>query len=102
MRELLDAATRQRLSLAEYDADFYATVESTDGPILKSERTQTFREPGSPRWEAYADGQWEELRIAAEPNPEALRPIRAPRAEHVGPTIRYHRTNDQGPGLADC
>ncbi|MCF0093103.1 DUF6879 family protein [Micromonospora sp. MH99] len=71
MRDLLGGAKRQRLSLAEYDADFYATVESTDGPILKTERIQTFREPGSPSWEAYADGRWEDaLRIAAEPNPE--------------------------------
>ncbi|MFG1882786.1 DUF6879 family protein [Micromonospora sp. NPDC049102] len=73
MRDLLDAVGRQRLSLAEYDADFYSTVESTDGPILKTERMQTFREPGSPSWEAYADGRWEEaLRIAAEPNPELV------------------------------
>ncbi|MEU5780393.1 DUF6879 family protein [Micromonospora lupini] len=73
MRYLLDAVGRQRLSLAEYDADFYETVESTDGPILKTERMQTFREPGSPSWEAYADGRWEEaLRIAAEPNPELV------------------------------
>ncbi|MET8362205.1 DUF6879 family protein [Micromonospora sp. NPDC005194] len=73
MRDLLGGAERQRLSLAEYDADFYATVESTDGPILKTERIQTFREPGSPSWEAYADGRWEDaLRIAAEPNPELV------------------------------
>ncbi|MET8251418.1 DUF6879 family protein [Micromonospora sp. NPDC005197] len=73
MRDLLDAVVRQRLSLPEYDADFYATVESTDGPILKTERIQTFREPGNPSWEAYADGRWEDaLRIAAEPNPELV------------------------------
>ncbi|MEU7588512.1 DUF6879 family protein [Micromonospora sp. NPDC049230] len=73
MRDLLSAVGRERLSLAEYDADFYATVESTDGPILKTERMQTFREPGSPSWEAYADGRWEDaLRIAAEPNPELV------------------------------
>lgn len=73
MRDLLESATRQRLSLAEYDADFYATVESTNGPILKTERIQTFREPGSPSWEAYADGRWEDaLQIAAELNPELV------------------------------
>ncbi|RQX15613.1 hypothetical protein DDE19_19095 [Micromonospora ureilytica] len=73
MRDLLESAARQRLSLAEYDADFYATVESTNGPILKTERIQTFREPGSPSWEAYADGRWEDaLQIAAEPNPELV------------------------------
>ncbi|MDG4808087.1 hypothetical protein O7634_15130 [Micromonospora sp. WMMD1120] len=71
MRELLRSVARRRLSLADYDADFYETVESTDGPILKTERIQTFREPGSPSWEAYADGRWDDaLRIAAEPNPE--------------------------------
>lgn len=71
MRDLLRSVTGQRLDLTEYDADFYATVESVDGPILKTERIQTFREPGSPSWEAYAEGRWEEaLRIAAQPAPE--------------------------------
>ncbi|MEV4482199.1 DUF6879 family protein [Micromonospora coxensis] len=71
MRDLLRAASGQRLSLPEYEADFYATVESVDGPILKTERIQTFREPGSPSWEAYAAGRWHEaLTIAAQPNPE--------------------------------
>ncbi|GIJ30361.1 hypothetical protein Vqi01_55230 [Micromonospora qiuiae] len=74
MRDLLRATSGQRLSLPEYEADFYATVESVDGPILKTERMQTFREPGSPSWEAFAAGRWEEaLRIAAEPNPELKR-----------------------------
>ncbi|MEV0805337.1 DUF6879 family protein [Micromonospora sp. NPDC050200] len=74
MRDLLRAVSRQRLSLAEYDADFYAAVESVDGLILKTERIQTFREPGSPSWEAFAAGRWDEaLRIAAEPNPELVR-----------------------------
>ncbi|MGW1057348.1 DUF6879 family protein [Micromonospora rubida] len=68
MRDLLRSARGERLGLAEYDADFYAMVQSVDGPILKTERIQTFREPGSPSWEAFAKGCWEEaLRIAAEP-----------------------------------
>ncbi|MFI7251309.1 DUF6879 family protein [Micromonospora chalcea] len=71
MRDLLRAASGQRLSLPEYEADFYATVESVDGPILKTERIQTFGEPGSPSWEAFAAGRWDEaLRIAARPDPE--------------------------------
>ncbi|WP_405094603.1 DUF6879 family protein [Micromonospora sp. NBC_01412] len=74
MRDLLSSAMGKRLDLAEYDADFYATVEAVDGPIVKTERIQTFREPGSPSWEAYAEGRWREaLRIAAEPNPELVR-----------------------------
>ncbi|WP_229399570.1 DUF6879 family protein [Micromonospora okii] len=74
MRDLLRATAGERLGLAEYDADFYATVESVDGPILKTERIQTFREPGSPSWEAFAEGRWEEaLRLAAEPDPELVR-----------------------------
>ncbi|NBE81654.1 hypothetical protein GVV04_11775 [Micromonospora sp. NEAU-HG-1] len=74
MRDLLSLATGKRLDLAEYDVDFYATVEAVDGPILKTERIQTFREPGSPSCEAYAEGRWREaLRIAAEPNPELVR-----------------------------
>jgi hypothetical protein len=74
MRDLLRVASGQRLSLSDYEADFYATVESVDGPILKTERRQTFREPGSPSWEAFAAGRWDEaLRIAAEPNPELKR-----------------------------
>ncbi|WFE38634.1 DUF6879 family protein [Micromonospora sp. WMMD998] len=71
MRDLLRAASARRLSLPEYEADFYATVETVDGVILKTERLQTFREPGSPSWEAFAAGRWDEaLRIAAQPNPE--------------------------------
>ncbi|TDB80273.1 DUF6879 family protein [Micromonospora sp. KC721] len=71
MRDLLRGASAQQLSLPAYEADFYATVESVDGPILKTERIQTFREPGSPSWEAFAAGRWDEaLRIAAQPNPE--------------------------------
>ncbi|MFI5835012.1 DUF6879 family protein [Micromonospora sp. NPDC051300] len=64
-------ASVQRMSLPEYEADFYATVETVDGVILKTERLQTFREPGSSSWEAFAAGRWDEaLRIAAQPNPE--------------------------------
>ncbi|MEV0002255.1 DUF6879 family protein [Micromonospora sp. NPDC050980] len=71
MRDLLRAASARRMSLPEYEADFYATVETVDGLILKTERLQTFREPGSPSWEAFAAGRWDEaLRIAAQPNPE--------------------------------
>ncbi|MFI6132587.1 DUF6879 family protein [Micromonospora sp. NPDC051141] len=71
MRDLLRAASARQLSLPEYEADFYATVETVDGVILKTERAQTFREPGSPSWEAFAAGRWDEaLRIAAQPNPE--------------------------------
>ncbi|MFG1673069.1 DUF6879 family protein [Micromonospora sp. NPDC049282] len=71
MRDLLRTASARQLSLPEYEADFYATVETVDGVILKTERAQTFREPGSPSWEAFAAGRWDEaLRIAAEPNPE--------------------------------
>nr|WP_204291964.1 DUF6879 family protein [Micromonospora gifhornensis] len=44
-----------------------------DEPILKTERIQTFREPGSPSWEAFAAGRWDEaLRIASQPNPELV------------------------------
>ncbi|PZG14699.1 hypothetical protein C1I95_21195 [Micromonospora craterilacus] len=74
MRDLLRASSAQRLNLPDYEADFYAAVESVDGPILKTERMQSFREPGSPSWEAFAAGRWKEaLRIAAEPNPELER-----------------------------
>ncbi|WP_405092623.1 DUF6879 family protein [Micromonospora sp. NBC_01392] len=69
MRDLLRTASARQLSLTEYEADFYATVETVDGVILKTERAQTFREPGSPSWEAFAAGRWNEaLRIAAQPN----------------------------------
>jgi hypothetical protein len=70
MRDLLRTATGQPLNLADYDADFYREVQSVDGPILKTERIQTFREPGSPSWEAYDAGRWDEaLRIADQPDP---------------------------------
>ncbi|WP_431727096.1 DUF6879 family protein [Verrucosispora sp. TAA-831] len=61
----------EALSLSDYEADFYAMVESVDEPILKTERMQTFREPGSPSWEAFDAGRWDEaLLIAAQPNPD--------------------------------
>ncbi|MFI9640185.1 DUF6879 family protein [Micromonospora sp. NPDC051925] len=74
MRDLLRAAAGVRLTLPEYETDFYVTVETVDGPILKTERIQTFREPGSPSWEAFDAGRWDEaLRIAAKPSAELAR-----------------------------
>ncbi|GIJ19817.1 hypothetical protein Vlu01_04410 [Micromonospora lutea] len=71
MRDLLRTGAGQRLSLPEYEADFYVTVESVDGPILKTERMQTFRAPGSPSWGAFAVGsravyevRYDETRLA--------------------------------------
>jgi hypothetical protein len=73
MRDLLRGADGRRLDLSEYESDFYATVDSLDSPILKTERSQSFREPGSPSWEAFAAGRWDEaLRSAARPAPELV------------------------------
>jgi hypothetical protein len=70
MRDLLRAATGQPLNLSDYDADFYREVQSVSGSILKTERIQTFREPGSPSWEAYEEGRWDDaLRLADQPDP---------------------------------
>lgn len=56
----LDPATRVRLSLAEYGADFNERLWLQDGhDSWKLERRQEFREPGSPSWEAFAAGKWE-------------------------------------------
>ncbi|WP_433531674.1 DUF6879 family protein [Micromonospora sp. CA-263727] len=74
MRELLRSTAGERLGLAAYDADFAEAVDSVDGPILRTERIQTLREPGNPAWEAFTDGRWDDaLRIAAEPDPESAR-----------------------------
>jgi hypothetical protein len=71
MRKLLDELRGRRLDLQEYDSDFYRMAEHVHEPILKTERIQTFREPGSPSWEAFAEGRWQEaLTTAARPDEE--------------------------------
>ncbi|RIV36016.1 DUF6879 family protein [Micromonospora radicis] len=74
MRDLLRSAAGERLGLVAYDADFAAAVATVDGPILRTQRLQTLREPGNPAWEAFTEGRWDEaLRLAAEPDPETVR-----------------------------
>ncbi|MDG4792946.1 DUF6879 family protein [Micromonospora sp. WMMD1082] len=74
MRDVLRSAAGERLSLAGYDEDFAEAVGSVDGPILRTQRLQTLREPGNPAWEAFAQGRWDEaMGLAAEPDPETVR-----------------------------
>ncbi len=74
MRKILAELTGVHLDLEQYDADFYQEVERIREPVLKTERIQTFQEPGSPSWEAFVDGRWQDaLDIAAHPNEELRR-----------------------------
>ncbi len=71
MRNLLARLAGVYLGLDQYDADFYQEVERIREPVLKTERIQTFQEPGSPSWEAFVEGRWQDaLDIAALPNQE--------------------------------
>lgn len=54
MRKILADVAGVCLDLEQYDADFYQEVERIREPVLKTERIQTFQEPGSPSWEASA------------------------------------------------
>lgn len=66
MRDLLDRSAGQRLSEAEYRADFrkiFWTI--TEHDFWKLERVQVFQEPGDDSWEAFDRGDW----------PQALRLI---------------------------
>lgn len=61
MRELLDFAASERLSLPEYDADFGRRFwELHNQAMWKVERQQFFQEPGYDPWEAFAKGSWQE------------------------------------------
>ncbi|MET8657945.1 DUF6879 family protein [Streptomyces griseus] len=46
------------LTRAEYLADFGRVHRGDIGLLAKIERGQTFKEPGSPSWEAFASGDW--------------------------------------------
>ncbi len=61
MRELLAAARGERLPLQEYQADFQRHFWRIGAAgFWKLERQQTFAEPRSPSWQAFARGEWDE------------------------------------------
>lgn len=61
MRELLDSASGERMSLDEYRADFQRHFwHIGDAGFWKLERQQTFAEPGNESWKSFAAGRWEE------------------------------------------
>lgn len=61
MRDLLTAVDAERLTLADYLADFDQHFWQTGPPgFWKLERQQHFQEPGYDSWEAFARGDWEE------------------------------------------
>lgn len=63
----------QYLSLEEYENEFYKAVESLREPVWKSERAQTFSEPGNKSWEAFVAGDWDEaMRIAESEIPSVV------------------------------
>lgn len=54
-------AAGTRLALADYRADFRAEDSTIAGQdSWKLERRQHFRQPGTPSWEAFARGEWDE------------------------------------------
>ncbi|MFF0506897.1 DUF6879 family protein [Streptomyces fimicarius] len=55
------------LQRPDYLADFSRVYESDIHLLAKLERGQTFKEPGTPSWEAFASGDWAEaLRLIEE------------------------------------
>ncbi|GLF97279.1 DUF6879 family protein [Streptomyces yaizuensis] len=58
---LLDGARGERLSRSDYQRDFrLRDAENTGQDDWKFERRQHFQEPGSPSWEAFRRGEWDE------------------------------------------
>lgn len=75
MRELLQAVRGARLPLKDYQADFQQHFWRIGAAgFWKLERQQTFAEPRSPSWQAFARGAWDEA---------------------------MHRLEDQRPDIAD-
>ena len=73
MPPLLDAVPTRYLPLDDYIADYNTISGSLDGDIWKSERAQSFREPGNPSWEAFVAGRWDDaVASAAESLPELI------------------------------
>lgn len=70
----LDAGVR--LPMDEYSRDFSERRWLSDGhDSWKLERMQTFREPGSPSWEAFDSGDWDRaLRLCEDQRPK-LEPL---------------------------
>jgi len=63
MRDILDGASGERLLGDAYWQDFGENFWKTDeSGFWKLERLQTFQEPGSESWRAFADGDWAEAR----------------------------------------
>ncbi|WP_059013064.1 DUF6879 family protein [Streptomyces specialis] len=64
----LESASGERLSLADYRADFRRREDGLSAQdSWKLERQQHFEEPGDPSWEAFARGDWSEaLRLNEE------------------------------------
>ncbi|RPK93741.1 MULTISPECIES: DUF6879 family protein [Streptomyces] len=58
MFECFRSGAGEVLKRADYLADFSRVYESSISLLAKIERGQTFREPGSPSWEAFASGDW--------------------------------------------
>ncbi|HEY0700138.1 MAG TPA: hypothetical protein VGD43_20320 [Micromonospora sp.] len=72
MRDLLLAGRGERLDLPAYHADLARAAGTANGPVLRLERGQVFREPDNPSWVAFEAGRWEDaLRLAARPDPAA-------------------------------
>lgn len=85
----LDAATGDRLEQAQYKEDFRRRLQDIDGQdMLKLERRQVFRQPGTPSWEAFVRGDWEQaLRIYQ----DKLETLRASLAARRDRGIDYRR-----------
>lgn len=58
MFECFRGSSGETLSRDDYLADFSRVHASDIGLLAKIERGQTFQEPGSPSWEAFAAGDW--------------------------------------------
>lgn len=57
---ILSQVSGEYLPLDDYVADFNQMADQLTEPIWKLERLQSFREPGTPSWEAFIEGRWDE------------------------------------------
>lgn len=74
MYDILDGVSGERLLGDDYWQDFGDNFWKTDETgFWKLERLQTFREPGSESWRAFADGRWAEaLRLTEARRPDMV------------------------------
>lgn len=75
MFECFRGGAGEVLTRADYLADFSRVHKSGISLLAKIERGQTFKEQGSPSWEAFASGDWAGALRLIEEERDSVAPI---------------------------